>query len=108
MSLNLPQLAPHIQQMGETTAQRLSELTAYLPQWIQSLTQIARTDPDLLKEKLEKAGESWSGAIPAVEPIDATYPPPSIPPQLVVLAADGSQIHPDRHAPAHGQIRSLW
>ncbi len=42
----------------------------------------------------------WRGAQPALmeEPLTAVHPPPEEPPASVVLAADGSQITPDRHA----------
>ncbi len=32
------------------------------------------------------------------ERLDTRVPPPPLPPQAVLIAADGSQIHPDRHA----------
>jgi hypothetical protein len=36
-------------------------------------------------------------ALPVNEPLNASYPLPPLPPQLSLLAVDGSQIAPDRH-----------
>src|SRR5205085_2837121 len=37
---------------------------------------------------------------PTAEPVDAAYPPPDAPARHTVIAADGSQIYPDRHGVA--------
>lgn len=37
-------------------------------------------------------------ALPLQETLDFHAPPPPLPPDLALIAADGSQIHPDRHA----------
>lgn len=37
-------------------------------------------------------------ALPVDEPLNASYPTPSLPKQATILAADGSQINPDRNA----------
>jgi hypothetical protein len=37
-------------------------------------------------------------ALPVDEPLDAPYPPPDPAPAVTLIAADGSQINPDRHA----------
>ncbi len=37
-------------------------------------------------------------AVPLTEPLTSTYPPPDTFPDATVIAADGSQINPDRHA----------
>jgi hypothetical protein len=59
-----------------------------------------------LKEKAEHArttlGGIWRGALPTFEPIGQAYPPPRpIAPVNHVIAADGSQIFPDRHGIAY-------
>lgn len=56
---------------------------------------------DLLKRKVEAAVAIDSNircAVPVNEPLTATYPPPPPAADVTVLAADGSQINPDRHA----------
>jgi hypothetical protein len=52
-----------------------------------------------LAERAERVARRfrWAGAIPTTEPIRAAYPAPPRPARLTVLAADGSQIYPDRH-----------
>jgi NurA domain len=56
---------------------------------------------DYLQQKVEAAKAVDSNircAVPLDEPLTATYPPPPPVPDVTVIAADGSQINPDRHA----------
>jgi hypothetical protein len=56
---------------------------------------------DYLKKKVEAAAAIDSNircAVPFNEPLTATYPPPPPAADVTVIAADGSQINPDRHA----------
>ena len=56
---------------------------------------------DYLQQKVEAAKAIDSNircAVPLDEPLTATYPPPPPVPDVTVIAADGSQINPDRHA----------
>ena len=56
---------------------------------------------DLLKKKVEAAVAVDSNlrcAVPFNEPLTTSYPPPAPVPDVTVIAADGSQINPDRHA----------
>jgi len=100
MSLDLPQLLPQVHALGESVAQRLAKMDQAMPHLLQRLEEASTTDPDLLNQKFVRAGENWPGAIPAEEPIQASYPPPDLPGYFNVISADGSQIHPDRHAAA--------
>jgi hypothetical protein len=53
-----------------------------------------------LRAKVEQAArlDSWlRSAKPTDEPLTSAYPPPRAPAQATVIAADGSQIHPDHH-----------
>ena len=55
---------------------------------------------DYLKRKVEDATAVDSNircAAPLDEPLTATYPPPPSAADVTVLAADGSQVNPDRH-----------
>src|SRR5512139_4065686 len=57
---------------------------------------------DSLKRKVGQARQKdpfLRCAKPVDEPLDASFPKPPLPERLTVLAADGSQIYPDRHAP---------
>ena len=56
---------------------------------------------DFLQQKVEAAKTFDSNircAVPLDEPLTATYPPPPPVNGVTVIAADGSQINPDRHA----------
>jgi hypothetical protein len=56
---------------------------------------------DWLKKKVEAAVAVDSNlrcAVPLNEPLIATYPPPPPAADVTVIAADGSQINPDRHS----------
>jgi hypothetical protein len=58
-------------------------------------------DPLGLKNRLDLALEKYPAlrcAAPAWEQLDQAYPLPELKPPVVFLAADGSQINPDRHA----------
>jgi hypothetical protein len=53
-----------------------------------------------LRAKVEQAArlDSWlRSAKPTDEPLTSSYPLPKAPSQATVIAADGSQIHPDHH-----------
>ena len=56
---------------------------------------------DYLQRKVEDAKAADSNircAVPLDEPLMSTYPPPPPVADVTVIAADGSQINPDRHA----------
>ena len=56
---------------------------------------------DYLQRKVQEATAIDSNircAVPLDEPLTATYPPPPPAADVTVIAADGSQINPDRHA----------
>lgn len=96
MALHLDQLTAAVQALGENAAKRLAEINAQLPAAGAVLTNLGVAD-DELRRKIAKAGKRWPGAIPTEEPINAAFPLPAHPARVNVLAADGSQIYPDRH-----------
>jgi len=56
---------------------------------------------DFLKRKVEEATAVDSNircAVPFNEPLTSTFPPPAPAADVTVIAADGSQVNPDRHA----------
>ncbi|HET9914644.1 MAG TPA: DNA double-strand break repair nuclease NurA [Anaerolineales bacterium] len=66
-----------------------------------SLLSTYASELDYLKRKVEDATAIDSNircAVPFNEPLTATYPPPPPAMDVTVVAADGSQINPDRHA----------
>src|SRR5512133_3316834 len=83
---NAPRIAETLQQHRQEAQQCLAENAARL---------------DELSSRVERAASENPGlrcAAPFVEPLNARLPLPPIPAQVTVLAADGSQINPDRHA----------
>jgi molybdopterin converting factor small subunit len=65
-----------------------------------SLLAAYASELDYLQQKVEQATAVDSNircAVPLDEPLTATYPPPPPVPGVTVIAADGSQINPDRH-----------
>lgn len=99
MSLDLPQLLQQVNQMGQSVAQRLTKINQVLPQLLTNLEAISTSDREQLNIKIQRVGENWPGAIPTDELPHKSFPPPSAPQEYNVIASDGSQIHPDRHAP---------
>ena len=66
-----------------------------------SLLSTYASELEYLKKKVEAATAVDSNircAAPMDEPLTATYPPPPPAPDVTVIAADGSQINPDRHS----------
>jgi hypothetical protein len=66
-----------------------------------SLLAAYASELDYLQQKVEAAKAVDSNircAVPLDEPLTATYPPPPPVGDVTVIAADGSQINPDRHA----------
>src|SRR5512147_1106711 len=65
---------------------------------------------DYLRQKVEAAVAVDSNlrcAVPLDEPLTATYPPPPPAMDVTVVAADGSQINPDRHASVQFSIINI-
>jgi len=55
---------------------------------------------DYLKEKVEQAASQdqyFRSAVPVTEALNESFPLPDLPAQATLIAADGSQINPDRH-----------
>ena len=66
-----------------------------------SLLSTYASELDYLKKKVEAATAVDSNircAAPMDEPLTATFTPPASVPDVTVIAADGSQINPDRHS----------
>ena len=101
MSLDLPQLLPQVDDLGAFSARRAEEAQAALPEALALLDEAARMDRESLAHKIRAAGDAWRGARPTDEPLDAIFALPALPARLHVLAADGSQVHLDRHASAY-------
>jgi len=95
MTLELSKLTIQVQAMSGELASRQrqhADLVMLARRW---LAQYAGQG-----EQLRHPARAVHAAIPTAEPLDATHPLPAIPDQFTVIAADGSQIQPDRHGAA--------
>ncbi|HDQ71966.1 MAG TPA: DNA double-strand break repair nuclease NurA, partial [Chloroflexi bacterium] len=93
--LELSQLSEQVQAMSREIAVRRrqrADLLALARRW---LTRYAD-----LGEQLRHPARSSRTAIPTAEPFDHYVSLPAIPECFTVIAADGSQIQPDRHGAA--------
>jgi hypothetical protein len=100
MALELNKLTQSVDALGENAAQRLNMLAERLPVAHAALQAIEAADEELRRKVRLALQARWAGAIPTAEPVNAAIPLPAPPPRFNVIAADGSQIYPDRHGVA--------
>ena len=87
LSANAPVSLERLKRLKEDARKLLIEHADNLQELRQKVETIARNvDPSI------------RCALPANEPLNASYPTPRLPEQVSLLAADGSQIYLDRHA----------
>ena len=100
MTLELNQVARQVQEMAASVAARQKRLIARLEELRDLLHHYAQPD-EALHAKVRRA-KDFGGTIaePGNEPLNAVIPAPSLLSRVCVIAADGSQVHPDRHAAA--------
>jgi hypothetical protein len=82
-------------------ARALKERIAVRQYEVSSLVEAYAQRQDELRERVSRAAEVLPRlrcAVPGDEPLNAVIPCPPIPETFTVLAADGSQINPSRHA----------
>lgn len=100
MPVNYQQLKAQIHQMGEQAEQReghLRDLRAHA----NSLLEKHANNQEHLAQLVETAAAANSGlrcAIPLEQALTSTFDAPQVQRPVMVIAADGSQITPDRHA----------
>ncbi len=100
MALNFQQVFDKIKQIGMGARARQESLDA-LRQHARHLLDSWADKTAELRDKVERARQADSNlrcAIPLAGPLDAARDPGPAPVELTILAADGSQILPDRHA----------
>lgn len=100
MGLNLPQILHQLEQMGAALAEHEAALRRLQPAAAKALEHAASLPPEELAARVTRAGDRYRGARPSDEPVRQRFPPPAVDAGLVIAGADGSQIYPDRHAPA--------
>jgi hypothetical protein len=101
MSLDFQSIRQQVQQLGKTAVVRENELRER-KQTALELLQSHAQDLDGLQEKVKhivrSCDPSLRCALPVAEPLTTSASLPTLPEGVTVLAADGSQISPDRHA----------
>jgi hypothetical protein len=103
MALDFQQVYAKIKEIGSTVQQRRKTLEERRKQ-ARVLLNIYADALDVLREKVDavKAVDpAIRCALPLNEHLDSHIPPPDLPLTATLIAADGSQINPDRH----GQIQ---
>ncbi len=100
MSLRFPQLLTQVEGLSENAARRAAESARKLPVAVRAIEEARRIGADELEARIRRAGDRWRGAHLSDEAVDQIFDVPPHPKQLSVIGADGSQIHPDRHASA--------
>lgn len=100
MPINFQQVYARIREIA-AGAEELNRTLEEKRNLARGLLSTYASELDYLKKKVEDATAIDSNircAVPVNEPLTATYPPPPPAADVTVLAADGSQINPDRHA----------
>jgi len=99
VTLELSNLTVQVQALGKELASRrrqYADLITLARGW---LAEYADQGEQLRRSEAAPA-RAVRAAIPTGEPFDASYPLPAIPERFTFIAADGSQIQPDRHGAA--------
>ncbi|MGD9028925.1 MAG: DNA double-strand break repair nuclease NurA [Anaerolineae bacterium] len=95
MTLELSQLTHQVREMGKSVAERqrtYADLVQLAREWLVDYADQGAA--------MRHPAREYQAAIPTDEPLDAVHPLPSMPALFTVVAADGSQIQPDRHGAA--------
>ena len=101
MALELNKLTHAVDDLGKNAAHRLADLDERLPAALATLHAIGQASDELCRTVDEVVRKyRWAGAIPTDEPVNSTHPLPPHPARANLIAADGSQIYPDRHGVA--------
>lgn len=103
MPVNFQQAVQQIREMGSHAMQQ-SERRQKLRDEAVGLLYAFAAELDTLEQLVERAAAENSAlrcAMPFGEPLDSAIAAPDLAPQYTLLAADGSQINPDRHSAVH-------
>jgi len=101
MSLDFLQVSQQVQRLGDKAIQHQLDLKTKLAETRQLLEQRAQDIENLqgkVQEVVRKYDQTLRCAMPVQEELNAHFPLPSLPEQVTLIAADGSQIFADRHA----------
>jgi hypothetical protein len=101
MTVNFQEVRNQVQALGVDAPERFRKRQALQQNAFHLLEQYAN-ESVLLCQKVEQVVETWDPnlrcALPLQEALTAHHSLPHLPGEAVILAADGSQILPDRHA----------
>jgi hypothetical protein len=97
MTLELSKVTPQIDHMGHVLAGRAAHQGRVLPPAQALLHEYADKQEELCLVAESEPGQRLRCASPGDERLDAAYPSPALPDEVTIVAADGSQIYPDRH-----------
>jgi len=100
MALDFQQVREQVFQMGEQAPDRAKYFRELRQQALDTLEEYAQRN-QYLCEKVEAAltqNANLRCALPKDEPLNQSFRLPPLPADVTILAADGSQINPDRHA----------
>ncbi len=101
VSLNFQQVQVQVKQMGDVAEVREKHLQE-LRQRAQAALEEYASQTRKLREKVDRLATGYDPyircALPAREPINTRKPLPQLPKNATLIAADGSQVNPDRHA----------
>ncbi len=100
MPVDYQQIQDQVRDMGQKTPERLALMRKKRSLGLDTLHEAA-AQPDALSRRVETARSFNPGlrcAVPAHEKLDGVFLTPEVPEPVTLLAADGSQIFPDRHA----------
>lgn len=100
MALDFQQIRDQVKKLGERAPGREKHLLNLRQQAKELLAEHA-TRQEPLRHKVARAASLNAHlrcAVPTADPLTASFPLPAMPDNATILAADGSQINPDRHA----------
>ena len=99
MAIDFQQISLRVKEIGKSASERRKTIEERREKARASLNQYAN-ELDLLRARVDSAKAADPNircARPLQEPLDSHFPPPVVATQATVIAADGSQIFPDRH-----------
>jgi hypothetical protein len=101
MSLDFQSIREQVKLLGENALILAKQHQTKREQAVELLTNNAQNLSGL-RQKVEMVARNYDPALrcalPVIEPLTASFPPLELPDEVTLIAADGSQITPDRHA----------
>ena len=99
MPLDFLEIRQEIDQLANAAPARVEKLKTQQEKAVSLLDQFAH-ELETLRDKAQRASNSvphFHVALPTTEALNSAIPLPDSAPEITLLAADGSQINPDRH-----------